>query len=61
MLHDCISNTNTHPKLTELVMKSLWKVMRVIEQWQDELEFSAVLREINHFLVVSAFFFIIRT
>ncbi|XP_059481984.1 protein mini spindles isoform X2 [Neocloeon triangulifer] len=51
MLHDCISNPNTHPKFTELVMKSLWKVMRVIEQWQEQLDLAAVLREVNHFLV----------
>ncbi|XP_065333081.1 protein mini spindles isoform X1 [Cloeon dipterum] len=50
MLHDCISNQNTPPKFTELVMKSLWKVMRVIEQWQEQLDFRAVLREVNHFL-----------
>lgn len=53
MLYECIAAPNTHPKFTELVMKSLWKVMRVIESWDDTLDYAAVLKEVNHFLAVS--------
>jgi hypothetical protein len=53
MLYECIATPSTHPKFTELVMKSLWKVMRIIQTWGDTLDFAAVLREVNHFLAVS--------
>lgn len=37
LLKEAVANTSLPPKYTELVMKCLWKVIRALPDWMDDL------------------------
>lgn len=44
-------STSALPKFTELLMKCIWRNVKVLPDRVDELDFEAVLVEINQFLI----------
>lgn len=45
-------STSALPKFTELLMKCIWRNVKVLPDRVDELNFESVLNEINEFLIV---------
>lgn len=44
-------STSALPKFTELLMKCIWRNVKVLPERLDELDYDAVLAEINDFLI----------
>lgn len=49
LINECISNGSS-PRLVELVMKCLWRVIKLMPQWGDDIDYDSVLLEIHNFL-----------
>ncbi|XP_064481485.1 cytoskeleton-associated protein 5-like isoform X2 [Ornithodoros turicata] len=49
-LHDCVSTMGSSEKYLDLVLKCLWKMMKNMEMYVNELQLDAVLQDINLFL-----------
>ncbi|XP_076663727.1 msps cytoskeleton-associated protein 5 isoform X2 [Andrena cerasifolii] len=48
LLHDCAESAPS--KYEELVMKCLWKIVRIIHNWAADLDYDAILLEVHRFL-----------
>lgn len=48
-MKDCIS-TNSSTRQTELVMKCLWKIIKLLPAWADEIDYDSILLEVHLFL-----------
>lgn len=48
---ECISNENCPERQVDLVMKCLWKVIKLMPSWGDNVDYESVLLEIHQFLV----------
>nr|CAD7194945.1 unnamed protein product [Timema douglasi] len=49
ILHDCAGNGSTSTRYLDLVMKCLWKVIKVMPQWDYDLDYAMVLYDIHIF------------
>ncbi|XP_018326942.1 protein mini spindles isoform X2 [Agrilus planipennis] len=49
LLHECIRSEGS-PRQTELVMKCLWRVIKIMPTWAEELDYDSILLEIHNFL-----------
>lgn len=49
LLRDCAA-TNTSTRHTELVMKCLWKIIKLIPSWAEEIDYDSILLEVHLFL-----------
>ncbi|XP_049764940.1 protein mini spindles [Schistocerca cancellata] len=49
-LHDCVASTNASARFTELVMKCLWRIIKLLPQWEEETDFAVILYDIHLFL-----------
>ncbi|XP_017785300.1 PREDICTED: cytoskeleton-associated protein 5 [Nicrophorus vespilloides] len=49
LLYGCIKNSSS-PRLTELVMKCLWRVIKLLPNWAAEIDYDSVLLEVHLFL-----------
>ncbi|XP_076313305.1 msps cytoskeleton-associated protein 5 [Tachypleus tridentatus] len=50
LLHDCVGSMNTSDRYTELVMKCLWKMLRMMSQYINELNIDRILLDLHVFL-----------
>lgn len=48
LLHYSIS-TSQQPRFVDLVMKCLWRVIKIMPNWTDEIDYDSVLLEIHIF------------
>ncbi|GLV37157.1 mini spindles [Carabus blaptoides fortunei] len=48
LLYDCVSSTCS-PRFLDLVMKCLWRVIKIIPTWADEMDYDTILYEIHLF------------
>ncbi|KRT82537.1 HEAT domain-containing protein [Oryctes borbonicus] len=48
LLHYCIS-ASQQPRFVDLVMKCLWRVIKIMPNWTDEIDYDSVLLEIHIF------------
>lgn len=48
LLHEC-AETKVTPKYEELVMKCLWKIVKNIGNWANELDYDTILLEVHYF------------
>lgn len=55
LLHDCAESAPS--KYEELVMKCLWKIVRIIHNWAADLDYDAILLEVHRFLKVCLLFY----
>lgn len=49
-LHDCVGFTTVSPRFTELVMKCLWRIIKLLPQWEEETDFAVILYDAHLFL-----------
>lgn len=49
LINDCISN-ECSDRHVDLVMKCLWRVIKLMPQWGDEIDYDSVLLEVHNFL-----------
>ncbi|XP_044737477.1 protein mini spindles isoform X3 [Chrysoperla carnea] len=49
ILHDSASQSQTSVRYVDLAMKCLWKAVKLIPSWADELDFDLILLEIHIF------------
>ncbi|XP_076289585.1 msps cytoskeleton-associated protein 5 isoform X1 [Lasioglossum baleicum] len=49
LLHGC-AESNEPSKYEELVMKCLWKIVKTIPNWADDLNYDTILLEVHRFL-----------
>ncbi|XP_015517850.2 protein mini spindles isoform X1 [Neodiprion lecontei] len=49
LLHGC-AQSNALPKYEELVMKCLWKIVKIMPSWAADLDYDPILREVHYFL-----------
>ncbi|KAG5893374.1 hypothetical protein JTB14_000138 [Gonioctena quinquepunctata] len=49
LINECISNDSS-PRHVDLVMKCLWRVIKLMPQWGDDIDYDSVLLEVHHFL-----------
>ncbi|EEZ99362.1 protein mini spindles [Tribolium castaneum] len=49
LIHECIRN-DSPDRHTELVMKCLWRVIKLMPDWGEELDYDSVLLELHNFL-----------
>lgn len=49
LLHESVQ-TQSPLRLTDLVMKSLWRVIKIMPPWVDEIDYDNVLLEIHNFM-----------
>lgn len=50
LLHECVGGVNVYERFTELVMKCLWKMIRIMRQYIDELNIDRILLDLHVFL-----------
>ncbi|PSN31815.1 Mini spindles protein [Blattella germanica] len=50
LLYECAGNPASHPRFIELVMKCLWKIVKMFPQWEAETDFDMILYDIHLFL-----------
>lgn len=50
LLHDCVGSLNASERFTELVMKCLWKMLRMMGNYIDELNVDRILLDLHVFL-----------
>lgn len=50
LLHDCVGSVNVSDRFTDLVMKCLWKNIRLIRQVINELNIDRILLDVHVFL-----------
>lgn len=43
-------NTAGDPRATDLVMKSLWRIIKIMSPWVNEIDYDSVLLEMHKFL-----------
>ncbi|XP_048511351.1 protein mini spindles isoform X1 [Athalia rosae] len=48
LLHGC-AQSNAPPKYEELVMKCLWKIVKMMPNWAADLDYDTILREVHYF------------
>ncbi|KAJ8937291.1 hypothetical protein NQ318_020341 [Aromia moschata] len=49
LINECISNDSS-PRQVDLVMKCLWRVIKLMPSWGDEIDYDSVLLEVHDFL-----------
>ncbi|XP_044257889.1 protein mini spindles [Tribolium madens] len=49
LIHECIRNDSPE-RHTELVMKCLWRVIKLMPDWGEEVDYDLVLLEVHNFL-----------
>ncbi|XP_056629748.1 protein mini spindles isoform X2 [Diorhabda sublineata] len=49
LINESIGNSSS-PRLVDLVMKCLWRVIKLMPQWGDDIDYDSVLLEIHNFL-----------
>uniref|UniRef100_A0A1Y1JZU4 TOG domain-containing protein n=2 Tax=Photinus pyralis TaxID=7054 RepID=A0A1Y1JZU4_PHOPY len=49
LLHDSVE-TEAPPRLVDLIMKCLWRVIKLMPSWGDEIDYDSVLYEVHMFL-----------
>ena len=54
MLRDSVSSGAAGSPYQELLMKCIWKVVRLLPEWLSQLEFHEIMLEIHKFLEVNA-------
>ncbi|CAG9764905.1 unnamed protein product [Ceutorhynchus assimilis] len=50
LLTECITNENCSQRQVDLVMKCLWKVIKLLPNWGDNIDYELVLLEVHEFL-----------
>jgi len=51
LLHESVASGDSWPaKMQELVMKSIWKLVRVFPNWEPDIDFDAILYEVHVFM-----------
>jgi len=51
LLHECIGSSVLTNKYTTLVMKCIWKVIRALPSWLEEMDVSLLLADLHSFLI----------
>ncbi|KAJ8911339.1 hypothetical protein NQ315_014183 [Exocentrus adspersus] len=49
LINECISNDHS-PRHVDLVMKCLWRVIKLMPNWGDDIDYDSVLLEVHYFL-----------
>ncbi|KAJ8966867.1 hypothetical protein NQ314_003261 [Rhamnusium bicolor] len=49
LMNECITNDSS-TRHVDLVMKCLWRVIKLMPNWVDEIDYDSVLLEVHHFL-----------
>ncbi|XP_030764641.1 protein mini spindles isoform X1 [Sitophilus oryzae] len=51
LITECISDENSPERQVDLVMKCLWKVIKLMPNWGEHVDYESVLLEVHQFLV----------
>lgn len=49
LLHNCVE-TDAPPRVVDLAMKCLWRVLKIMPTWSDTLDYESILYEVHVFL-----------
>ncbi|XP_076268302.1 protein mini spindles-like isoform X2 [Rhynchophorus ferrugineus] len=51
LITECISDDSSPERQVDLVMKCIWKVIKLMPTWGDQVDYESVLLEVHQFLV----------
>lgn len=49
LINECISQDSS-PRQVDLVMKCLWRIIKLMPNWAEEMDYDSILLEIHNFL-----------
>jgi hypothetical protein len=58
LLYECAGSSTPSPRFVELVMKCLWKVVKMFPGWEAETDYDMVLYDIHLFLKVGTLLYV---